>query len=474
MGDFIAIVYLLLITGLALWVYRLLHKEKILKQKLEKRKREREAVYRFLDVFGDRITSGDMSVEPALETLTSFAAEQTDAESAATFVINPEEGMLSARVIYGMFPPLMKSSGYVFTKQKFLNEHIKRERIPLGTGIVGEVAQTGEAILIKDAALDSRLPQIDSPVVSIRTMMAAPLVAHGKILGVLAVVNKRGVGAFHQNELDLLVSLADQAASTVELMKLYEEMSEKQRIEQELKLAHDFQQMLLPDSCPKIEGYDIAAFSAPALEVGGDYYDFIWVDEQKRYLGIAVADVSGKGIPGGLIMAVVRCTMRATAPGNLSPRDVLIRVNERVYADTHANVFVTITYGILDTVERKFHFSRAGHEPLVMVNGAGELTLISPLGMAMGLVGGEMFQILEEKTVDVTGGDTLLLYTDGVVEAMDAYQNEYGQKRFFDLITTSHSASPQEIIKKTLDDVQEFTHGHPQHDDITLVVVRVN
>jgi len=473
MAEYGSIVYLLIIAGLVVWLTRVIGREKGLIQSLDKRQRQREAVYRFLDIYGERLTTGKLSVEPALETLTTFVAEQTDAEAAAAFLLDPSDNTLSARVIHGIFPPLMQSTGYILTKQKYLTDRIKREKIALGEGIIGQVAESGEAVLIKDAALDPRVPKIESPVVAIRSMMVAPLVAHGKTLGVLAVVNKRTVGAFHQEELDLLVSLADQAASTVELVKLYDEMAEKQRLEQELKLAHDFQQMLLPKTCPQPPGIHIAAFSAPALEVGGDYFDFIWVDDEKRYLGIAIADVSGKGIPGGLIMAVVRCTMRANAPGNLSPRDVLIRVNERVYADTRENVFVTITYGILDTREKTFKFARAGHEPVVTVTTKGDVVLNSPLGMAMGLVGSDMFDILEEETIDLKTGDTAVFYTDGVVEAMDSQENEYGQKRFFDLIARNRSLMPQDIIKKTLDDIKSFTKGHPQHDDITMVAFHV-
>lgn len=473
MTDLFPIVYLVIIAGLAWWLWRALGREKHLSQELKKRETQREAVYRFLDLFGGRLTTGTLTVEPALELVTEFISDQTDAEAAAAFLLDTDK-KLSARVVHGMFPPLMQSTGYVLTKQRFLTERIKREKIPLGEGIIGEVAESGNAVLVKDATLDPRVPKIESPVVAIRTIMVAPLIAHGRTLGVLAVVNKRGVGAFQSADLDLLVTLADQAASTVELVRLSEEHTEKQRLEQELKLAHDIQQMLLPDRAPQVDGFSIAAFSSPALEVGGDYYDFIWVDEEKRHLGVAIADVSGKGIPGAMIMTVVRCTMRATAPGNLSPRDVLIRLNERVYADTGENVFVTITYGILDVHERKFTFSRAGHEPLVMVGINTALSLSSPTGIAMGLVESDMFSILEERTVKFTPGDTAVFYTDGVVEAMDSENREYGQKRFFDLIESNRTCRPQDIIKKTLDDISDFIGENPQHDDITMVAMRMD
>ena len=222
------------------------------------------------------------------------------------------------------------------------------------------------------------------------------------------------------------------------------------------------------------EFFEIGAFSVPALEVGGDYYDFFFVDDAERYLGIVIADVSGKGIPGALIMSLVRSTIRAEARGNLSPRDVLMKANERTYADTKENVFITITYGILDTVERTLRFVRAGHEPLVKFTAeSASAQLISPDGIAMGMVDTDLFQMVEEAVVKLESGDTAHLYTDGVVEAMDAEEEEYGQKRFFDFLASHRALPPQEIIEKCLADIREFTRGHPQHDDITMISIRV-
>jgi len=151
-----------------------------------------------------------------------------------------------------------------------------------------------------------------------------------------------------------------------------------------------------------------------------------------------------------------------------------MKVNDRVYADTKENVFVTITYGILDTHEAVFRFVRAGHEPVVTVDkDDGQVRLSSPPGMAMGLVGSDMFGVLQEQSLKLNEGNTAVLYTDGVVEAMDPSQNEYGQQRFFDLIAANRTSRPKEIIEKTLQDIREFTKGYPQHDDITLLAIRV-
>jgi sigma-B regulation protein RsbU (phosphoserine phosphatase) len=430
---------------------------------------------------GERLTAVDLAVEPTLRIITDFVTDATEAESGAAYLID-EESKLSARVVLGMFPAMMPqqaaggSSNIILTKQKYVADRVKRERIPMGAGIIGEVAEKGAPILVADASKDPRVPQNSYDVLSVNSIIAAPLQIRGKILGVLAAVNKRDGKPFTQEDLDLLVAVADQAASTVELVQLYNDRTERQRIEQELKVAHEFQQMLLPASYPDVPGVEIAAFSAPAQEVGGDYYDLFFVDEGRRYLGVIVADVSGKGIPGALVMSVVRCTMRAIAPNNLSPRDVLIRANERVYADTKDNVFVTITYGILDTVRNSFRFCRAGHEPTLILGtapGVGALKQISPPGIAMGLISSDIFSMIEEEEVILHPGESLMLYTDGVVEAMNPTQDEYGQQRFHDVLLQSRHQHPDNVIQTLLTDIEKFTMGHPQHDDITVVSLRM-
>jgi phosphoserine phosphatase RsbU/P len=470
----ISYINLIIIVWLVIWITRLRTRERDLAESLERNDRERRAVFMFLNNLGERLTTNNIALEPALEIITDFILGATDAEAGAVFLIDPNGTELSAQVVQGMFPPMMPTSGYVLTKQKFLSERVKRERIPVGQGIVGEAAASGMPILVSDAQSDPRVPRTEMDYLAIRSMMVAPLKARGRVTGVLAVVNKKGELSFSQHDLDLLLSLTDQAASTAELVKLYDELAEKQRIEQELRVAHEFQRMLLPASCPEIPGFELGAFSAPALEVGGDYYDFFFIDDKKRFLGIVIADVSGKGIPGALIMSMVRSTLRAEARNSQSPKEVLTRANERVYADTTENVFITMTYGILDRQERTIRFSRAGHEPLVTVKrNTGQVRLSSPDGIALGMVGDEMFGFLEEQVVQLEPGDTAILYTDGVIEAMDEQANEYGQRRFFDFVAANRELSPQEIIEKALKDIEGFTHGFPQHDDITLLAIRV-
>lgn len=470
----VSIFYLIVIAGLVSWVVMLRRRLSSCEESLEQNQKEKKTIFMFLNRLGDRLTTAKLALEPTLEIITEYIVEVTDAESGAAFVVDPADNQLVAKAVQGMFPPLNPTTGYVLTKQKYLSERVKRERIPLGQGVLGESAQTNQPILVDDAANDPRVPKVALDYLAIRSLMVAPLRSGGQVVGVVAVVNKRSADAFSEDDLNLLLPLSDQAASTVALVKLYGELAMKQRIEQELRVAHDFQRMLLPRECPSVPGFEISAFSMPALEVGGDYYDFFFVDDERRHLGVVIADVSGKGIPGALIMSLVRSTIRAEARNNLSPRDVLLRANERTYADTKENVFITVTYGILDTVERKFRFVRAGHEPLVKFRADSEnAQLISPEGIAMGMVDSDLFSMVQEAVVNLETGDTAYLYTDGVVEAMDAAEEEYGQKRYFDFLAAHRTLPPQEIIEKCLEDIREFTRGHPQHDDITMIAIRV-
>jgi sigma-B regulation protein RsbU (phosphoserine phosphatase) len=222
---------------------------------------------------------------------------------------------------------------------------------------------------------------------------------------------------------------------------------------------------------PDLPEIAVHGTSDPALEVGGDYFDFIHVDDD--HLGIVVGDVSGKGIPGALVMATLRSALRAEARGELSPKAVLQRVNSLVTRDTKEGIFVSVTYGILDRRTGKFRYARAGHEPLICCHEReARLTTHEPPGMVLGMLEGEVFDLLEEQEEDISKCGTAVLYTDGVPEAMNADAEEYGVERFHEVLVKNAGKDPEEISARVLEDIRQFSEGIPQHDDITLVVLR--
>lgn len=437
--------------------------------------KERESVLQFLHRMGEMVTS-EADLETTLQIITDFIIEESQAAAGAIYLteqVGKGPAELRARVVRGLFPPLQKTaSGYVLTKRKYLHDKVRAERIAIGEGVVGHVAKTGEGLLIPVARDDSRIPPEAHELVPLESMMLVPLKIRDHLLGVFAVVNKQTVGeVFTEADMRLLGTLSDQAAATVNIVRLYDELTVKQRMESELQIAKDFQRLLLPHDLPKIDGFEIATHCSPALEMGGDYYDFIQVDDD--HLGIVIADVSGKGIPGALIMATCRSALRAEAHGKRSPAEVLRVINEQIYADTRDNVFITMTYSILDLRTNKLRFARAGHEPTIACpTGDNRPALHTPDGIALGLVDNDVFGEIEEMTLDLNDIDVICLYTDGVVEAMNDHGEEYGQERFLNILQHAPEVGVDRMIDELLGDIGQFSHGIPQHDDITLVAIR--
>lgn len=432
---------------------------------------EREAVLTFLNRIGEAFTR-DLNLDETLSMIGEFIVEETLAESGAIYLFDEQQEYLHARVVVGLFPPLHETLGYVLTKKKYVQEKVKSERIRRGESIIGMAAETGEPYLITDASTDSRVPESTRSLVKMQSLMVAPLKIRGKTLGVMAVVNKTIGHSFDARDMGLLTTLADQAANTVNIVSLYSEIAEKQRMEQELLLAQEFQRLLLPKENPDYPHYEISGISTPALEVGGDYYDFIPIGDD--HLGFCIADVSGKGIPGGLVMAAVRSTLRAEARMSLSPRAVMMAVNAQILKDTKENVFVTMTYGVLNLHTGQLTFVRAGHEPLLLLDSEGALKprQFSPDGIALALVDNEIFQIMEEQTIQLGVGETAVLYTDGVVEAMNVASEEYGAERFLACLQRHAHQTCDKLIDALSRDINRFSGGIAQHDDITLVVIR--
>ena len=441
-----------------------------LRSDLAQRDRERLTIYEFLDSLGSSLTEGQ-DVNATMELIVGFAQEATKADAAALFIRDHGTRNFRARVVKGMFPPLHKvSSDKLFAKRKFVADMVGKAVIEEGDGIIGQSAQTGESYLVTDTRSDTRLPKLEESGLEIRDVIVVPLLVSGEVLGVLALVNKNDENCFDELDKGLVNAIADQAAVTLEMVRLNKVKVEQHRLERELELAHTFQSLLLPARTPDLENVEIAAYYKSAREVGGDYYDFIELED--GLLGVAIGDVSGKGIPGALVMASVRATLRAEARMSLSPQQVLSRVNEQVVMDTKENVFITVTYGILDTRNGHFRFCRAGHEPVICCDKVtGAVSTLTPEGIALGIIGGELFQVTEEKSVELSEQSVVILNTDGVVEAMNELREEYGTKRFYQILSDNSKDHPKEIIMKVIADVEDFTQGIPQHDDITLVAM---
>jgi serine phosphatase RsbU (regulator of sigma subunit)/anti-sigma regulatory factor (Ser/Thr protein kinase)/tetratricopeptide (TPR) repeat protein len=250
-------------------------------------------------------------------------------------------------------------------------------------------------------------------------------------------------------------------------------LAEQERLQKEMQVAQEIQQTLLPGEFPEIEGYEIASYYAAAKEVGGDYFDFVEVD--KDTLGIVVADVSGKGVPGSLVMTMIRTALRTEARGLKDAAEVLSRVNDFVVNDMKKGMFVTLFYVIIDSKRRRLNYASAGHNPMILYRANTNKTYyLNPRGFPIGLSlpDKELFKnSIQSDTIGLAEGDILIMYTDGVTEAMNRKRLMFGEERFLTVIRDYGIRQAKAFTEELHNELLSFTEGNPQNDDITLVAI---
>ena len=291
-------------------------------------------------------------------------------------------------------------------------------------------------------------------------------------MGVLALANGPASPPFSQSDFVVFKSIAEQSAFALYNAIVYSEANEKKRLDHDLEIAQDIQRLLLPSEAPLINGFEISGINIPARHVSGDYFDYIKVDEER--LGVAIADVSGKGVPASIIMAICRSVLRSQATGNPSPADVLQKVNRQIYPDIKEDMFISMAYVILDHVRNTLLLSRAGHDaPLLFRRATDSVTPIKPLGMVVGIDSGSVFdRITNDFALSLDRDDCLLLYTDGVTEALDVNGDEFGFDRIIQCVRASAPNGAPAIITRLIDELRSFVGTQPQNDDITLIAIR--
>lgn len=248
---------------------------------------------------------------------------------------------------------------------------------------------------------------------------------------------------------------------------------QQKELQKEIQVAQDIQHMLLPSKFPEIEGYSIATYYEAAKEVGGDLYDFVLMDEDT--MGLAVADVSGKGIPGSLVMTMIRTALKFEGKVGKSAAKVLANVNSEVARDMKKGMFVTMFYVILDSRNRIIRFSSAGHNPMILYRSKTKKTYyLNPRGFPVGIVlpDPSLFEkSIEEDSIKLQEGDILIMYTDGITEAMNPERELFGDERFLETIRKYGHLPVEEFLRNLKNDILEFTKGHKQNDDITLFAI---
>ncbi len=340
-----------------------------------------------------------------------------------------------------------------------------------GGGGLALPMRTREALLIEDLEQyegDSQVPDWMRDE-GFRGHATIPLIAEGRTLGAL-MVDIRQPRLLTDGELRLLYLLANQATVTIERKRLLQQQAEQQRMEDELAVGRQIQLSLLPRSEPAVKGWEFAVYYQAAHQVGGDFYDFVeWPDARNR-LGLVVADVVGKGVPAALFMALSRTTIRSAALVESSPLAALTKANRLLLQDSRSGMFLTAFYGVLDTDTARLTYANAGHNRPLWLNAAtGAVQELTSWGTILGA-----FQEIEpeERDVALAPGDLLVLYTDGLSEAFDAEQQQFGTERMRSILAANPTASARTVLDEVIRAVNEFTGDVPMSDDLTLLVIR--
>ncbi len=344
-------------------------------------------------------------------------------------------------------------------------------RLPLGKGIAGYVAATGDTLNIGNAYLDPRFnPEVDKKTgYRTETILCMPLKnKDGKIIGVFQLLNKKS-GAFTHDDESLIAALSVHAAIAIENARLYEEEKKLLHMREEVRLAAKIQHDLLPKTIPRIPGYDIACRSVAAEMVGGDSYDCIPIDAHR--FAVCLGDVSGKGVPAALLMANVQATLRAQTMLNVSAKECVIRSNTLLYHSTSSDKFVTLFYGVLDVQNHRLCFCNAGHEHPFLFSHDPEPQRLKTGGTILGMM--ENFPF-EEETIPFTPDALLVIASDGIAEAMNQHAEQFGEQRLAAVIREHRHRSAAGLIDAIINAVNSHTAGAVQSDDMTIVVVKRN
>ncbi len=397
-----------------------------------------------------RKVSSSLDLDEVLDTIFDSIKELINYTAAVIYVIDARSGEVSE----------FKTRGYV-------PESISEDFLATGAGIVGWVIRNRTGEIVDDVKSDARYVKVRAET---RSEVAAPLIrADGRVIGVINLEADR-VNGYEARDLELLTMFASLAASAIDHTLLYRQVMRQRRVESELELARKVVEGLMPRSFPLVKDFDIYGTTVPFREVGGDLLDFI--DSISERLVVMVADVSGKGLAAALIMVAFRAYFHATVINELSMRVVMTRVNRLVHDTTDGERFITCFYGLIDPENKRLLYISAGHNPPLLLRGDGTVELLDRGGgLPLGVFETSRYS---ESVVEVRPGDVLVMYTDGVVEARDARDEEFGMKRLEEVVRASSERRAHEIVRAITDAVDKHSSevGGPE-DDLTVSVIKV-
>ena len=342
-----------------------------------------------------------------------------------------------------------------------------KTRIDLDEEKMRGLAERGGPLLAEEFM--DNLPQRGAFQPDFKPYLLFPLLRGEEFIGFLGLGEKVKGFRYIYDEITLLSFLSNQLAVALVNSQLYEESLEKRRLEDELNLARQIQESLLPSSPPSLPGLEICVESRPCRQVGGDYFDFLTT--KRGELGIAIGDVSGKGMPAALLMSSLQASLRAEVENGHPIEDTMRLVNSLLFKSTTPEKFVTLFYGELNPIQKTLSYCNAGHNHPLLVHSSGRVERLERGGTILGAFPDAQYEV---GRAQLSIGDLLILYTDGVTEALNQGEEEYGEGRLLSSVVGNRELPPQEIKERILSGVREFSDFAPPFDDLTIMVLKIS
>jgi sigma-B regulation protein RsbU (phosphoserine phosphatase) len=414
---------------------------------LERQSRTIDRLQRLVEA--SKVLNSTLDLGELFEIILKTTSEHTGAERASLFLIDHDRNELFTLLAQGM--------------------DLKEIRLPMGKGLVGSVAESGQRVNLADAYEDPRFDRsIDklSGFVTRAVLVMPVRDRRGRVVAVLQLLNKHS-GRFSQDDIDFVDGISVHAAIALDNARLHKESLERQRLEKELQLARSIQRGLLPVAPPRYEGFDIAVRHETSLQVGGDYYDFIGLSDS--IFMFVVADVEGKGAASAMVMSNVQATLHTLVHHVHSIEGVLYHLNERILESTRGGKYLTLFLGLIDMPRRGLHYINAGHVAPVVVRPSGPVPLKEG-GIVVGLMPGARYR---RGRLTLEPGDVILTCTDGITEADTAQEEQYGNEQLYLKALEARERTAKEIVDSVFDDVIRFSAGGPHQDDKVLMAIKV-
>ena len=401
-------------------------------------------------VEASKILNSTLDLGELLDIILTIATQYTSCDRGSLFLVDHQEKQIWSLVAQGLVE--------------------KEIRLPMGRGIAGTVAQTGEVVNLADAYDDPRFDRSFDQKFGYRTrsLLCLPINDRaGKIVGVLQLLNKQS-GPFGAADIEFLQDLSVHSAIALENARLHRESIERQQMERELKLAREIQSALLPERPPTLDGFEVTVRHDSSRQVGGDYYDFLTLNPQT--LLFVVADVEGKGAGSALIMSNLQATLHAIVLHVHSLQSIIYTLNESILQSTRSRKFMTLFMGLIDLEGHGLHYINAGHIPPVVVRAQGEPASLKEGGIVIGLFPNMRY---DRGFIRLQPGDVVLTCTDGITEAANVAGDQYESERMVTVAIRERAKSAQQIVDAIIADVDAFSLGGEHTDDRVLMAIKV-